>query len=375
MKRLLILLLRVALAAALLSWVAGRIEWGDQLQLPAVAGGGLVDGRLEGDWQGGGWTFAAADGRAWAPPHVEGLRPRPGFPKLLVAMDVRWYLLGCAAWAGLVVLSALRWQLLLRAVEVPSSYFRALRLVLAGNFFNNVMFGATGGDLARAVLVTRGLAERRWRAALSVGVDRVVGLLTLLAIAAVALVLARYDERLGQLRVLKLVSLVVGGMLFGILVTASLYFNRPLRELLSGGGARRPPVFLQRADEALLIYRNHRRTLLSAVVVSLPLQFAGIFAFYSFGKALGSPLQALDTVLVFPSVQAACAVPVAPAGWGLGESLYGWFHARILRGSEWFTLGVAVSVLFRLTTQVGFGLVGGAVWLFSRDGKAVGHPS
>lgn len=369
MKRTLLILLRVAIAAALLAWVAGRIEWNDRLRVPTATGRTAIDGTLSGDWRATDWTFLADDGRSWTPPHASGLRPEPGFPKILAAIDLDWFALGCASWALLVLMTALRWGLLLRAVEVPVAFGRALRLVLVGTFFNNVMFGATGGDLARALLVTRGMSEKRWRAALSVGVDRLIGLATLLIIAAVALVLARYDEHLGQLRVLKLVSLVVGGLLLGLLVAVSLYLSRPLRELLTAGGTRQAPTFLQRADEALLVYRRHGRTLLSAVAVSLPLQACGIFAFWCFGRALTSPLQLLDTALVFPSVQAVCAVPVAPAGWGIGESLYGWFHARILGGSEWFTLGVAVSVLFRLTTQVGFGLVGGAVWLSFRDGK------
>ena len=380
MRRVLLIGLKLAIAAALLVWVSGKINWSDQLQISKAGpdqGPLLIDGELHGDWAGPDWRFDADDGQVYSAPHDPGLRPRPSFPRLMKQMELSWFLGGCVLWGVLVLLAAARWKLLLGAVEVPTHYLHSLRLVLIGIFFNNLMLGTTGGDVARALMRTRGMQERRWRAVVSVAVDRLTGLFALLLLAANALIAARMDDNLGQMRMVWIASWVVFAMLFALTAFAVVYASPQVRALLMRLPLLRKsrlPAMLRGADEAGLAFRSRRRVVAYAVLISLPLQVAGILAFWCFGQALDSPLRALDAFLTFPPVQSASALPIAPAGWGLGETLYGWFHARILGGPEWFTMGVATSVLFRLTTQVGFGLVGGAVWVLSRqEGRGIAN--
>ena len=91
-----------------------------------------------------------------------------------------------AAALGIFVISqlmiALRWWLLLRTQSIFINYWAAVRLHFLGLFYNNFMPGAIGGDLLRAWYVTRH-TDRRFEAALSVFVDRVIGLLGSAAIA------------------------------------------------------------------------------------------------------------------------------------------------------------------------------------------------
>lgn len=372
MRRAALFLLKLALAVALLAWVGSRMAWQDQLQVVEKPGAEpqILHGTLYGDWQGGEWIFTTEDGGHFRPPHRSSLRPRPGFPQLFRSVDLRWFLAGCALWSVLVVLSAARWRLLLGAVGVPTSYRESLRLVMIGNFFNNVMLGTTGGDVVRAMMRTTSMEEKRWRAVISVMVDRVTGVFALLLLAAAALAAARFDPELAHLRILHYATLLVFAMLFAVVAFALVYGSARVRRVVGRLpllGRLRLPVAVQRADEAGIAFRDRRKEVVYAVLLSLPLQVAGILAFWCFGCALGSPLRAMDSFIVFPTVQAVSSVPLAPAGWGVGETLYGWFHARLLGGPEWFTMGVAASVLFRLTTQVGFGLVGGAVWVLSRQ--------
>lgn len=91
-----------------------------------------------------------------------------------------------AAVLGVFVLSqliiALRWWLLLRAQSVFIKYWTAVRLFLLGWFYNNFMPGSVGGDFVRAWYVTRH-TDKKFQAALSVFVDRALGLFTTLLIA------------------------------------------------------------------------------------------------------------------------------------------------------------------------------------------------
>ena len=81
------------------------------------------------------------------------------------------------------IIIGLRWWLLLRTQSVFISFWAAVRLYFLGWFYNNFMPGSIGGDLVRAWYVTRH-TDKRFEAALSVFVDRAIGLLSTLLIAA-----------------------------------------------------------------------------------------------------------------------------------------------------------------------------------------------
>jgi uncharacterized protein (TIRG00374 family) len=76
-----------------------------------------------------------------------------------------------------------RWWLLLRAQAIHIPFWAAVRLYFLGWFYNIFMPSSVGGDLVRAWYVTRH-TDKRLEAALSVFVDRVIGLASTLAIAA-----------------------------------------------------------------------------------------------------------------------------------------------------------------------------------------------
>ena len=79
------------------------------------------------------------------------------------------------------IVVGLRWWLLLRTQSIFISFWAAVRLHFLGLFYNNFMPSSVGGDLIRAWYVTRH-TDRRFEAALSVFVDRAIGLLSTLVI-------------------------------------------------------------------------------------------------------------------------------------------------------------------------------------------------
>jgi len=377
MKSHLATLVKVLIAAGLVWFVLHQIETSDRLERPgatAEAPASFTQGTIEGDWRSPDWLFTPTDGSPpLSGPGGAGWRLHPGFFTALAGLEWNWFLLGTGLWGVLLVMAALRWQLLLRAAEVPVSTAQSLRLCFIGYFFNNVMFGATGGDLVRAVMVTRGLEQKRMRAALSVIVDRLIGLFALLTLAAVVLGFIWYDGRISEVRGLSDLARAIYLVLAVAVIGAALYLSQRARRRLGLNWllTKLPAQpLIHKLDDAITVYRSRRGTVLLALLWSFPLQIAGIFSFWAIGHALGAGLSPADDFVIFPVVQTASAVPLAPAGWGVGETLYGWFFQRF--GSS-FTLGVAVSVLFRLTTQVGYGLLGGLIWVGSRE-RRLGLP-
>ncbi len=75
-----------------------------------------------------------------------------------------------------------RWWLLLRSQLISIPYISAVRLHFLGLFYNNCMPGSVGGDLIRAWYVTKH-TNKKFEAALSVFIDRIVGLFSTFIIA------------------------------------------------------------------------------------------------------------------------------------------------------------------------------------------------
>jgi uncharacterized protein (TIRG00374 family) len=81
------------------------------------------------------------------------------------------------------ILVGLRWWLLLKTQSIFIGFWTAVRLHYLGLFYNNFMPGSVGGDLIRAWYVTKH-SDKWFEAALSVFVDRIIGLFSTLIIAA-----------------------------------------------------------------------------------------------------------------------------------------------------------------------------------------------
>ncbi len=106
-------------------------------------------------------------------------------PSLLV---VAFCLYGAAQFAG-----ALRWQLLLKAVQLPIGFWPALRLTLVGNFFSLALPGAVTGDVVKVAYAARRHPGHAVELALVDVVDRIVGVAGLLCTAALATIPGRLD--------------------------------------------------------------------------------------------------------------------------------------------------------------------------------------
>jgi glycosyltransferase 2 family protein len=83
-----------------------------------------------------------------------------------------------------VLLTFVRWYLLVRAQDLPFTFPAALRLGCVGYFFNTLLPGAVGGDIIKATFIARA-QSRRTVAVATVLLDRAVGLCGLFWLAAI----------------------------------------------------------------------------------------------------------------------------------------------------------------------------------------------
>lgn len=248
---------------------------------------------------------------------------REGWPWALAALGT----LGCQ-----IGLASLRWHLLLRARGVDYRRRDAAALTLIGWFFNQMVIGTTGGDLVKAYAVARERPDHRRDGVVSVFVDRAVGLFVLIvlgglaALANLRVVLAQSD--LATMAV-TLWALLVGGFTAGCV-----YFSRRLRRQRPIVWIRERMPFqrlLRQLDEAVFAYRFHPREVGLAVLASFGVHGLLIATNLCLAKALlGGPLPWATFFFVVPLANAIASVPVNPPGAvGTAEALYAYFFAAV----------------------------------------------
>ena len=238
-------------------------------------------------------------------------------PKDWVLLALAWPLVFLA-----VLLTFVRWMLLVRALGMQFSLGDALRLGFLGYLFNFISLGSVGGDLFKAVFIAREQHGRRAEAVATVVIDRLVGLYALFLVAAAAVLWSGlYAESDVKVRTIAQFALWCAGL--GT-VGISLLMVPGVTGARAAAAAARLPVVGQTALELLLalrLYRQRYTVVVVALVLSLAVHTVFAGGFYLISQALpgASPTLAEHCVVVPLSLLAA-ATPLPMAGLGAFEA-------------------------------------------------------
>jgi uncharacterized membrane protein YbhN (UPF0104 family) len=227
--------------------------------------------------------------------------------------------------SGCQCLVALRWRLLLQTQSVFIGLGVAIRLHFLGLFYNNLMPSAVGGDLLRAWYVTKH-TDKRFEAALSVFVDRVIGLLSTLIIAVFFYaVFLRGSKGVlvfkGESGVLGYLSAHRGAIFWGLLILlgAMCVFlsTRRGRSLavkwwhhVGAGGVR----LLKKFKSAVVVYCSRPGVILGAFGITVFLQILTITAFWLLGSGMGIEASVKYYYVFFTLTWVLGALPVSIGG-------------------------------------------------------------
>ncbi len=371
--------LKLIVAVAILALVARIVPWRDSVT--GVLSGESVrfEGSIEGDWKSNavGFRFREPLPSSAVPPEwrvgsgqnaidvvqlerSDSVSWSPGMPTAFLGVDPKGLALALALAVTGIFATALRWWRLLRAAQCPIDLWPALRLTYVGFFFNIVVPGLTGGDLVKAVMVARSHPERRAAAAMSVLVDRLLGVLVMLTMGALAVVWL--GERFPYPREPILIGLVlgVGGL--------AAYANPGLRRRVGFERLiQRLPMSrtLLQIDQALTVCAREPRELAWAVCFSSFNQLCVMGSLTVLGASFGEQaLNFANYVVVGALGNLVSAVPITPGGVGVAEAAYGQLFE--LQGGNW-TLGFAVAIAWRLCMVI-VGL-GGGLFLLLPGGR------
>lgn len=233
------------------------------------------------------------------------------WPRLAVAF---------AVYVAALLLTFLRWYVLVRAQGLPFRVRDAMRLGFIGNVFNLVIPGAVGGDLIKAAFLYREQA-RKAQAIGSMLIDRAVGLIGLFLLATI-MGAVLWPSADAQVRRLTLVA--AAGALGGALGLAAL-FTPALVRLVHRLFARRQhldSLFAELVDMAAA-YRGRLPVVFLALAMAVSIHALFVLAFFLVSQALfpaGLP-SLREHYLIVPLVLFTTAVPLPFGALGVSEQV------------------------------------------------------
>ncbi len=225
-----------------------------------------------------------------------------------------WVLAGLAVTFAAVVLGTLRWQRVLRALDMPSDLHTLLNHVLAGVFVSNFLPSTVGGDVLRVARLSAGNGHRQESFA-SVVLERLTGFVVLPFITLVALVGNPTLLHMGTATRLALgLSL---GTLVVLVVILLVACNGRLGARLAGHANWLS--FLRAIHLGLDRMRKNPGEAVSVLAAALAYQLLIVLAAWAAGHALGLNMGWSAAMAFVPIVAIAQVLPVSVNGLGLRE--------------------------------------------------------
>lgn len=270
--------------------------------------------------------------------------------------SIPWLLGALGLYLLMILASAWRWGLLLGAqgVQVPSR--RLTQSFLVATFFNNFLPSNIGGDVIRVADTARD-ARSRTLAATVVLMDRGIGLLGLVLLAAIAATVARRGGLEGPVPS----SLLWIGFAAAMVISAPAVLAPGGLQWLLGPLRRFHPEWvgarLQQLTEVLARFRAAPGAMVGCFAGAVVVQ-ALLVAFYAaVAHSIGVPVSPWHMAVVVPVSFLVQMLPVSVNGFGLREATFSFYFTR---------LGLPMEAAL-VVSLVGAGLV----MLFSLSGAAV----
>jgi hypothetical protein len=274
-----------------------------------------------------------------------------------------------------VITNAVKWYILLRAQGIPAPFSALANYTFVGVFFNNFLPANVGGDVMRGFGLAR-YTEQSAEAAVSVIVDRIIGLVAFMFTAVIAALIAVnivqagpgsageiLARNLAQIEVVALIGMLVIMSGFGMML------SRRLRQWV---GALFQIKFLaplgplyQRISDAFGAYRHQYRALGGAFSVGVVTVLLTGLIDIAIVAGLQGEIKPIYIFLLNPIIAVALIAPVSIGGLGTMSVLYVYFYGLVGVPE---TLAFALSLVKQAITYVG-SLPGGGLWLRRHKAK------
>jgi glycosyltransferase 2 family protein len=253
-----------------------------------------------------------------------------------------------------VLISSIKWWMLLRIQHAGASLVSLFRYYWIGSFISNFLPSSVGGDVSRLMFFRK--SGHLAQVAASIIVERLTGLAMLVVLCVVALIgRPDYFDSYGLLPLLW--CLVVGCAVLLLLVfRVGAGVSALLERLLRGRGdyVQSFRVKLEKVIGAALYYRGKSNVLAGTLVLSILFYAVVFFGQYLILIALGAQFPLLKVFFVAPIVSLVSLIPLFPGGIGIAEGACVFFYTQAgLLPAEALALAVMGRFLLILLSSIG----------------------
>lgn len=289
--------------------------------------------------------------------------------RVLGRADLGLAVLALVLYFGAIALGATKWQLLLRQQGIQVPLTALWRYTFEGLFFGNFLLPLVASDVVRGYDLARH-TDQAAEAAISVLVDKLVGLLAFAAAAAaMSLTVALGWIPAGP--ALRGVVWAVWAAFGGFVLLFAALLSRRLRALAERIFrlpflSKAAPLY-RRLSEAIQPFRERPLALLQAFGISLGVLLITNVVNWLLAEALGGGLPMRYIFLFNPMVAFAPLLIPSVGGLGVNQGAYDLFYAS-LGGVVPSDFAVSLSLLMQVLIYVS-SLPGGVLWWRGKRGR------
>ena len=282
------------------------------------------------------------------------------------------WLLGLAIYFVAIGFNVLKWQYLLRTLDLHVPFPSLYRYNLVGLFFALLPLSMVGGDIARGWDLARHTEGRAAEVAVSVLVDRLVGLAgfllaSVLGLAAAVLILGRPE--LGWL--LATLAAVLLGFVLALAALISQRLRGLVERLFNLGPLKRFLSLYQRLSDSVQGYRNHIGALFVALGIQLLTVLTTCMVNYLAAVATGTDAPLAWVFVLTPLTAFAPFLPSIASGLGWNQGVFYVLYVELAQlggpNPEAFAGSVLLMSLAMQAIIILSGLPGAALWWRKRE--------
>ena len=279
------------------------------------------------------------------------------------------------------LITAWRWGQLLDVQGIHLTFWELFRLNMIGVFFSNVIPGSVSGDVVKFAYVVGKAPHRKTECALSMLVDRLIGLSAMLLVAAISAVFAGiaypdivWGNHLVCTSVIVVFCLIAIDILLivGIVLRKQIFRIAVLRRGVRLIGRHSPKslkAFIMKLVHAVDLYKDNPKSclyvLLASMGVHLLLAVQNCLIGKAFHEHVMTPLQYVITTQLGNITG---VLPLTPGGIGLRDTMTAKLFAFF--GAEPADVLGLIPVCYSID-MVLWGLFGAALLVFTRDRRKV----
>lgn len=277
-----------------------------------------------------------------------------------IIKNSNFFLITCAFFLNLFlgVLSFLRWNIVLKSLNLHVPIKRLISVFCGSLFFNTFLPTSIGGDFVRSVDLSL-YTKRPSDVVASVFLDRLSGYIGTVLILILAVILSKHVDLEPAIW-----YSIIGICLFLILILVVLFNNRIYKKinfLLYSPKAGKIRSTIHGIHEKVHFFKKQKKKFFYALLISFTIQFLSTVIVFIVSLAVGINVSLIYFIIFIPIVGMLTLLPISFGGWGVREMSFVFFMTKIGVDNHLALANILIGTIFVLI----FTGIAGIVYVFT----------